>query len=191
MVMETALSATAVSETTLCETEVSETEVSAAEVSATAWTPDLETGIGVMDEQHHQYFDLLSDYLAQAAVATTTPGAVLDLAETFSFLLRYAEEHFSTEEQVMEEVGYPDHELHREEHRYFLKHVEELYEHMRTKGFSPELSREVHYYTAEWFIEHIRLTDMKLVKFLNQKSERDKTVQNFLKKIYHSLFSKN
>jgi hemerythrin len=62
---------------------------------------------------------------------------------------------------------------------------------MRTNGFSPELSREVHYYTVEWFIEHIRLTDMKLVKFLNQKSEQDKTVQSFLRKIYHSLFSKD
>jgi hemerythrin len=158
------------------------------EISEIGWTEDLETGIDVLDGQHHRYMDLLKSYLDKASEASTTTVEILDLAETFNFLRQYAKEHFSTEELVMQESGYPDFELHHKEHLYFLKHVEELYNEMRTKGFSPELSREVRYLTLEWFIEHIRMTDMKLVEFLNKKAAEDKKLKPFLKKIYTSLF---
>ena len=156
----------------------------------TGWSKDLETGIEVLDEQHHKYFDLLGDHLAKVAESSTTTEKLLDIAETFNFLRQYAKEHFSTEEEVMQKSGYPDSELHIEEHQYFLKHVEELYDLMRTQGYSPKLAREINYYTIEWFIEHIRITDMKLVNFLEQKSTEDKEIKPFLKIIYQSLFGK-
>ncbi len=158
------------------------------EISEIGWTEDLETGIEVLDGQHHRYMDLLGNFLDKASHESTTSGDILDLAETFNFLRQYAKEHFSTEELVMQESGYPDFELHHKQHLYFLKHVEELYNDMRTQGYSPELAREVRYLTVEWFIEHIRLTDMKLVEFLNQRATEDKKLTPFLKKIYISLF---
>ena len=158
------------------------------------WTKDLETGIDVLDEQHHKYFDLLSDYIAKAAkVAKTSTNTekVLDLAETLNFLRDYAKEHFSTEEAVMKEAVYMDYEQHKEEHLYFLKHVEELYNEMKTEGYSLRLALEVDYYTAEWFVAHIRTSDMKLVQFLRQKSPEDKNLTIFLKKIYESILGQN
>jgi hemerythrin len=154
------------------------------------WTKDLETGIEVLDAQHKKYFDLLSNYLAKAAKVSktsTNTEKVSDLAETLDFLRDYAEEHFSTEEAVMKEAAYMDYEQHREEHLYFLKHVEELYNEMKTKGYSLKLAVEVDYYTAEWFVAHIRSSDMKLVQFLKQKSTEDKSLKLFLKKIYESI----
>ena len=154
------------------------------------WTKDLETGIDVLDAQHQKYFDLLSNYIAKAAKVSKSPTnteKVSDLAETLDFLRDYAEEHFSTEEAVMKEAGYMDYEQHREEHLYFLKHVEELYNEMKTKGYSLKLAVEVDYYTAEWFVAHIRSIDMKLVQFLEQKSTEDKSLKLFLKKIYESI----
>ena len=94
----------------------------------------------------------------------------MDLAEKFDFLRQYAKEHFSTEESIMEDAGYPDSESHKGEHSYFLRHVEELYLQLVAHGYSSDLAREVNYYTLEWFIEHIRLTDMKLVAFLKQQA---------------------
>jgi len=162
-------------------------------ISEIGWTRKLETGIDVLDAQHRQYFELLSNYLEKSAKASTDAtsadtGQILELAETFNFLRQYAIEHFSTEEEVMEKAAYPDYDSHHEEHLYFSKHVEELYNNMRTNGYSPELAREVRYYTVEWFIEHIRLTDMKLVAFLKQKATEDKKLKPFLKKLYTSLF---
>jgi hemerythrin len=158
------------------------------------WTKDLETGIDVLDEQHHKYIDLLSNYFAKAAkVAKTSTNTekVLDLAETLNFLRDYAKEHFSTEEAVMKEAVYMDYEQHKKEHLYFLKHVEELYNEMKTEGYSLQLALEVDYYTAEWFVAHIRSSDMKLVQFLDKKSEDDQGLTVFLKKIYESILGQN
>ena len=158
------------------------------------WTEDLETGIDVLDEQHRKYFDLLSNYFAKAAKVvktSTSTEKVFELAETLNFLCDYAKEHFSTEEAVMKEVAYTDYEQHKEEHLYFLKHVEELYNKMKTKGYSLQLALEVDYYTAEWFVAHIRSSDMKLVQFLEQKSTEDGSLTIFLKKIYESIRGQN
>jgi len=140
------------------------------------WTKDLETGIDLLDTQHRKYFDLMSNYLAKAAkVAKTSTNTekIFDLAETLNFLHDYAREHFSTEEAVMKEAAYRDYEEHKGEHLHFLKHVEELSNRMTTKGYSLQLALEVDYYIAEWFVAHIRSSDMKLVQFLDKKPAED------------------
>ena len=140
------------------------------EVARIEWSIDLETGIGVVDQQHRQYFNLLNGYLEKATEKFSSSEQVFDLLEKFKFLYEYAEEHFSTEEAIMTKAGFPDYESHREEHLYFLKHVEDLYSQMKTGGFSPSLRSEVNYYIIEWFVEHIRLTDKKLAAFLKGKA---------------------
>jgi len=160
------------------------------DINEPLWSKQLETGVDILDKQHRRYLALLSNYLDKASESVSTPERVLHLAETFNFLRDYAREHFATEESIMEKIAYPDIESHREEHAYFLKHVGRLYEQMKVEGFSAELDREVNYYTAEWFIEHIRFTDVKFVEFINKRTSEDKTVPPFLKKLYRSLFGK-
>ena len=140
------------------------------EISEIGWTQDLETGIDVLDGQHHRYMELLANFLDKASRTSSTTGEILDLAETFNFLRQYAREHFSTEELVMKESGYTDFKSHHQEHLYFLKHVEDLYSQMKTSGFSSSVGREVNYYIIEWFVEHIRFTDKKLAVFLKEKA---------------------
>ena len=139
------------------------------EVGSVEWSIDLETGIETVDEQHRQYFNLLNHYLAKATENTSDSEQAFDLLEKFKFLYEYAEEHFSSEEAIMKEAGYPGYESHRQAHLYFLEHLEELYARMKTQGFSMSLGREVNYYIIEWFVEHIRRTDKKLAAFLKAK----------------------
>jgi len=160
------------------------------QIDSVEWTPDLESGVDVLDAQHRRYFELVNAFLQRASRTPSTPETVSDLAETFNFLRQYAVEHFSTEQEIMRRANYPDFELHEKQHLYFLKHVEELYQQMKSKGYSAALAREVNYYTIEWFIRHIRVTDMKLVKFLKEESARDKNLLGFLSRMYGSLFPK-
>ena len=140
------------------------------ELGSVEWSVDLETGIGVVDQQHRQYFNLLNDYLKKTTEKNSSSDQIFELLEKFQFLYEYADEHFSTEEAIMKEAGYPDYESHRKEHLHFLKHVEDLYSQMKTRGFSPSLRSEVNFYTIEWFVQHIRFTDKKMAAFLKGKS---------------------
>ncbi len=141
------------------------------EAGYVGWTEELETGIDILDDQHRRYIELLNEYIEKANEHTAgSEEEVTHLTESLDFLHQYADEHFSTEDSIMRETEYPEHETHKEEHLHFLKHVGDLCKDMETKGFSHELSREVNYYTIEWFIEHILVSDMKLVEFLKAKN---------------------
>ena len=161
------------------------------EVKKFNWNPGLETGIDVVDEQHRRYFQLLNNYLEKTTETLSDGNQFFDLLEKFDFLHQYAKEHFSTEELIMQEAGYPDFESHRDEHLYFERHVDELYDQLKAEGFSKELAREADYYIIEWFVEHIREADMELAEFLHNKVSLDKRISGLLKKLYTSLFKSN
>ncbi len=158
------------------------------EIVQIGWSKALETGVDVLDAQHRKYLEMVSNYLHQAAKTSEDSENPFELAETLGFLREYASEHFAAEELVMERVSYPDYESHKQEHLFFLKHVDELYREMLANGYSRTLALEVHYYIAEWFVAHIQLTDVKLVEFLNQKSNEDGSVKVFLANMYNSFF---
>jgi hemerythrin len=160
-------------------------------ISRVEWDTSLETGIEVVDEQHRRYFVLLNNYLEEASGAPVDDGDFFDLLEKFDFLRQYAKEHFSTEESLMQETGFPGYEAHRWEHRYFEHHVGELYDRLKAVGFSPGLAHDVNYYIIEWFVEHIRQVDMELVEFLHEKASKEGAVAHLLKKLYASLFRKS
>ena len=162
-----------------------------ADISRVEWDTSLETGIDVVDEQHRQYFVLLNNYLEKASEAPHDGDEFFDLLEKFDFLRQYAREHFSTEESLMQETGFPGYEAHRWEHRYFEHHVGELFERLKAGGFSAELAHDVNYYIIEWFVEHIRQVDMELVEFLHEKSSADGAIASLLKKFYAAVFRKN
>ena len=163
------------------------TGVMVTEISKVDWDTSLETGIDDVDEQHRQYFVLLNDYLEKAAETATDRNQFFDLMEKFDFLQQYAKEHFSTEELIMQEAGFPDFESHRDEHLYFVQHVEELYIQLKSVGFSPELAREVNYYIVEWFVDHIRQADMELVEFLHTRVTWHRKISGLLKKLFTTI----
>ena len=142
----------------------------ATEIEQTGWSQKIETGVEVLDDQHRRYFSLVNDYLAVATKTAPYDNKLAELVERLDFLRAYAVEHLATEQEIMKDAEYPDYQRHLAEHEYFLMHVEELYEQTCNEGQSDKLTREVHYYTLEWFIRHIQFTDMKMVAFLKQKS---------------------
>lgn len=139
----------------------------ATEIVQTGWTQDIETGIEILDSQHARYFEFVNDFLSAAANADSSTS---DLVERLDFLIRYAMEHFSSEQNIMKQEGYPGYQEHFEEHMKFLKHVGALRNQVNEDGPNDKLIREVRFYTLEWFVEHIQSIDMKVVEFLRQNS---------------------
>ncbi len=140
-------------------------------IEETGWTDGIETGEDVLDGQHRKYFNFVNDYLG-TATTRNYERQDHDLVDRMDFLIGYAMEHFATEQKIMKQAGYPRFQEHFEEHMYFLKHVESLRKAIKEVGNNDGLTREVRFYTLEWFVQHILSSDMKMVEFLKQTSTR-------------------
>ena len=93
------------------------------------WNKSFETGIDVVDEQHHGLVDLIND---AAPVLSSTDPLELDRPERIGRLLdrlfAYAATHFKTEEDLMQQrcVDARHVELHTAEHANFIEQLIEL-----------------------------------------------------------------
>lgn len=91
----------------------------AAPSSATPWPDDLATGVTVLDDQHR-----LLDRVLQSLLQTLEGRAQgRDVAARLEQLQCLAEEHFATEEALMEVYGYPHLAPHRAEHEALVEHL--------------------------------------------------------------------
>ena len=148
----------------------------ATEIEETGWTQRIETGIGVLDDQHRRYFSLVNDCLSVAGSASSRKQVSPEkVSERLRFVRRYAVEHFATEQRIMKEANYPGFQAHFDEHMYFLQRVGDLDKQLREDGFSSKLARELQFQILEWFIRHIQTEDMDVASFLNQETEQTGT----------------
>lgn len=137
-------------------------------VANTGWSSDMESGIDELDREHRLYFDFVNDLL----ISATRPGYTRQgLIDTIDFLIRHAMEHFATEQKVMKQTGYDDYQQHCREHLYFLNTVGSLRKRVSSEGNHDSLMREVRFFALEWFVDHVRSSDMKFIEFLKKNRE--------------------
>jgi len=73
--------------------------------------------------------------------------------------------HFLEEEQVMEDIGFPDIEGHKAEHALFVTHLESFigrYEELNTSKNIDELL-----FLKGWFLEHVQVFDKRYAVYKN------------------------
>ena len=121
------------------------------------WTPDLSTGVPVLDEQHKAIFQWLAE-LESATVEQRTLFGVYVITR----LKHYMREHFATEEAMMKSVGYPDLAEHLAQHAEFRAKLEEL----QLKSIGEDISADTVSFLNHWLTNHIAKTDMAYVPYL-------------------------
>lgn len=119
------------------------------------WTPDLNTGIDVIDSQHKR----IVDYINQLGEAIkqknrNTVGIVLDE------LVDYTVSHFAFEESLQEEAGYKFAVPHKAVHEMFVKRVAR-YQEKHNGG--EDVGSQLHGMLSTWLIHHIKRDDMAYV----------------------------
>lgn len=119
------------------------------------WTPDLCTGIDVIDNQHQRivdYINQLGDAIQQKNRISV--GSILDE------LVDYTVSHFAFEESLQEEAGYKFSIPHKAVHEMFIKRVAKYQEkHDAGEDIAPQL----HSMLSTWLIHHIKRDDMAYV----------------------------
>lgn len=125
------------------------------------WTPSLSTSIPLLDEHHKEIYQWLAELESATAEQRTLFGVY-----ALTRLKHYVREHFSQEEAMMKEAGYPGLAHHMAEHAEFRAQLNEL----QLKSIRQDITTETVSFLTHWLSNHIAKTDMAYVPYLKQKA---------------------
>jgi hemerythrin len=117
-----------------------------------------------MDDQHKRFFVLINELhqgLKQGKGADVLGGILNELA-------RYTEYHFSAEEALLEQAGYPELPQQKEAHRRFIDKVQDFQRRYATGDRSVPV--EAMNAVRDWLVSHIQKMDKKYGSCVNTGS---------------------
>ena len=124
------------------------------------WKDEYSVGIKSIDQQHKKLIHLINQL--KTAVKYST-GEEFE-REALDEVVRYTKTHFSYEEDILQQNGYPDFEAHKAQHEKMIARVNEVlaeYEKNSDSAMENALS-----YLSEWLINHINGTDKEYSHFM-------------------------
>ena len=127
------------------------------------WKDEYSVGVERIDRQHRHLFEIVNKLIERSAAS---PDVNL-VSQTLTEMLNYAKEHFTDEEELMEEYGYPEIELHKKQHAYFIKTTAELS--INALNNQSMVAREIAEFLVLWLTTHILKMDMKYKEFFKAK----------------------
>jgi hemerythrin-like metal-binding protein len=130
-----------------------------------SWTERMSVDVKLLDNDNKKLAILLTD-LHGGIVAGRNKQA---LENAFEGVLRQVRIHFSHEEQLFAETGYPDATIHEQEHFTLMERVKDL--HARFKRENEFASRmEVVNLLKGWLFGHIQSSDQEYVPHFKAKN---------------------
>ena len=124
------------------------------------WNSQYDTGLRIIDEQHRELFGIVESL--RRRIQAGAPG---DEVETLlGDLVGCSERHFTTEEAIMSQSGYPDLSQHVAEHSSMLVSLREL-----QAGFQASqqaLAMLMPTFLEGWLKHHVCDGDFGFVTFL-------------------------
>jgi hemerythrin-like metal-binding protein len=116
-----------------------------------------------IDQQHKMLFDM-SERLARSFEKDKTTQ---ELGETLKFMVAYTSFHFSSEEQLMHRIKYPDLQLQRDLHSGFKRIVAGYLLDIKNGGTLNVY--EVMEFINKWIYEHVLGEDRRIGEFIKKK----------------------
>jgi methyl-accepting chemotaxis protein len=137
------------------------------------WDRSLETGHEIIDNQHRQLFAAINGLFD----AFRSGKGEEELVRALNFLQDYTLKHFSDEEEIQKQYGYPDFPNHRRLHEDLTAVVKELNRKLSVQGMSDALIREVHQKVGVWLVTHIKAQDTKLAAYIRSKTAEEPSLE--------------
>lgn len=135
-------------------------DLSSPNIEIFPWTKHLETGVIEIDSQHKKLVALLNS-LVNGLINESKQE---DVDHIFISLKQYANEHFKLEETMFMPYFTDDHlgVEHVENHRFFVRKIEELYEDSKSQNQHENLIS----FLIQWLVAHILESDLQMVKYI-------------------------
>ncbi len=135
------------------------------------FSENLVTGNELIDSQHKELIDRINKLLDSWAADTGKVPAV----NTLDYLADYTDFHFSAEEKLQQEIGYPDYDKHKSVHEGFKQTIKELDEMLQEEeGPSAAFVEKVEENVIKWFYTHIEGFDRSVAEYKNMRDNNDR-----------------
>ena len=123
------------------------------------WSENFNLGIRAIDAQHRR----IVDYINELSVAMNLPAPRrrASLTHVLDNVLNYTESHFSYEEAMLRQAGYPGLEEHHDAHEQFIRRLNGYIG--RFAAGDENIVEELRDTLAHWFINHIQGEDVEYV----------------------------
>ena len=127
------------------------------------WSDNFAVNIKEVDNQHRKLLGLVNQLFDAMSV-----GKGKDVLGTvLTELINYTVYHFSTEERLFKQYGYPEFEKHKKEHDDLTRQATELKE--AFDSGNKLITIDVMNFLRDWLNVHILQEDRKFGPFLNKK----------------------
>jgi hemerythrin-like metal-binding protein len=127
------------------------------------WSEAFDIGVPLIDRQHRRLAELLNAVHDSHA----KNGSVSSMHLLFNALVRYAEEHFRSEEALMEETRYPDLGRQKREHQRFTFAIFAL--NQKYEAGDAEAKEETLAFLKTWLLDHILQMDRKMGEHVQER----------------------
>jgi len=132
-------------------------------VSLLTWNHACRVGVRAMDDQH----GILMDAMNELRLALVRGAGREQVSKLLDQLIEFARMHFASEEQLMEQTGYPGLAEHRKLHHTILAQILES-AHRLQYGEGVEM-QSLLCYLRDWFLQHIEESDHQYGPWLNER----------------------
>lgn len=131
-------------------------------MSLIKWSSDYRVNIEEFDEQHKTIIEIINDIFR--AIEAKDRQGVIPKTHT---LLDYWNIHFRYEEEIMKQIKYPNHSVHKSEHEDICEKVSNL-NNLLSNG-AKHAASSMSLILNLWVEDHIKTTDKELAAFLNDR----------------------
>lgn len=135
------------------------------------FSDNLITGNELIDSQHEELIGRINKLLDSCEKDDGKVTAV----NTLDYLADYTDFHFSAEEKLQQEIGYPNYEEHKAQHEGFKQTIKELDEMLQEEeGPSAAFVSKVEENVIQWFYHHIEGFDRSVAEYKNMRQNNDR-----------------
>ena len=126
---------------------------------------DMETGVAKIDAQHRELIDRLNAITSMGAKSVSTE----ETQKTLKLLGDYIIKHFSDEEVLQKQSGYPKYEWHKAQHQLYIAEFQKLKKEFDADGYSAKFTLDLNNSIINWIVRHIKSVDVEFGKHYNAK----------------------
>jgi len=121
------------------------------------WNEEYSVGISTIDEEHKKFIDIINKVIVTKE-HTDKPE---EIREILYEMIKYALNHFATEETNMVKFNFPEYQSHRNEHLDFTDKTVSMINKVIKGDYN--VANQILEYLKQWLVNHIQGTDRKYI----------------------------